>query len=174
MKEFHGCLQASVALFTAIAFGGCASIMSGGEQKVTISSLPSEARVKISTLEGAVVFDSKTPSVAVLKRGSGWFRGATYRVRIEKPGYKGQTIILSSNLNAGWYLLGNLLIGGLIGWLIVDPATGAMYTLSSDNVNVQLASETSFLQQKEGLMIVLLKDVPAAVLPQLQKVALPD
>ncbi len=113
MKKFHGCLQASVALFTAIAFCGCASIVSG------------------------------------------WF-------------------ILSSNLNAGWYLLGNLFIGGLIGWLIVDPATGAMYTLSSDTVNAQLASETSFLRQKEGLMIVLLKDVPAAVLPQLQKVALQD
>lgn len=28
----------------------------------------------------------------------------------------------------GWYI-GNLLFGGIIGLLIVDPATGAMWTL---------------------------------------------
>ncbi|HEY5968354.1 MAG TPA: hypothetical protein VIU35_10260, partial [Chitinophagaceae bacterium] len=33
----------------------------------------------------------------------------------------------------GWYF-GNLLIGGLIGLLIVDPATGAMYRLESKDI----------------------------------------
>ena len=33
----------------------------------------------------------------------------------------------------GWYF-GNIIFGGLIGMLAVDPATGAMYTLSPKEV----------------------------------------
>ena len=37
----------------------------------------------------------------------------------------------------GWYIGGNILVGGLIGWFIVDPLTGAMYTLPKE-VNADL------------------------------------
>ena len=49
--------------------------------------------------------------------------------------YKGtekRTINLECSVN-GWYF-GNLLIGGLIGMLIIDPATGAMYKLDRSEV----------------------------------------
>lgn len=36
----------------------------------------------------------------------------------------------------GWYM-GNILIGGLVGMLVVDPASGAMWSLP-DNVNANL------------------------------------
>ena len=37
----------------------------------------------------------------------------------------------------GWYW-GNILFGGLIGMIIVDPATGAMYKLDTEAVDVSL------------------------------------
>ena len=49
--------------------------------------------------------------------------------------YKGtetRKINVECKLN-GWYF-GNLIIGGLIGMLIVDPATGAMYRLESKDI----------------------------------------
>ena len=115
------------------------------------------------------VFSSQTPAVAVLRKGDGFFRGASYRVRIEKQGYKPQEVVLTSSLNAGWYLLGNIIIGGLVGWLIVDPLTGGMWTLSPDKVSANLASDAAFLKQKDGLMIVLLEDIPSSLVPSLGK-----
>jgi len=38
----------------------------------------------------------------------------------------------------GWYIAGNILVGGLIGWFIVDPITGAMWNLEPENVEMAL------------------------------------
>jgi len=170
MKEIRRILCGIVALLTLVSFVGCASIVAGGDQKINIASDPSEASVKVIDADGMTVFNSQTPAVAILKKGDGFFKGASYRIRIEKQGYKPQEVVLQSSLNAGWYLLGNLFIGGLIGWLIVDPLTGAMWSLSPDHVSTELASSAAFLQQREGLMVVLLKDVPSELLPELQRI----
>jgi hypothetical protein len=45
---------------------------------------------------------------------------------------------LDSTLS-GWYF-GNILIGGLIGLLIVDPLTGAMYDLEPENIEQSLTA----------------------------------
>jgi hypothetical protein len=60
----------------------------------------------------------------------------------------------------GWYL-GHILFGGVLGILIVDPLTVAMWRLGSLYV-ANLAVKTSFLEQKgETTQFVLLDDVPA-------------
>ena len=54
-----------VVLFT-VAITGCASIVSGRHQVVSIKSQPDEANVKVYNIKGEVVSDSKTPfSVAI-------------------------------------------------------------------------------------------------------------
>ncbi len=58
----------------------------------------------------------------------------------------------------GWYW-GNIVFGGLIGWLIVDPATGAMYKLETEFVNETLAKSTASLEQSE-LRIYGLNQIP--------------
>jgi hypothetical protein len=172
MQSIKRFLEVTFAIVTLLSFAGCASIVAGGDQKVNIASNPSGASVKVLDANGMTVFDSQTPAVAILKKGDGFFKGASYRIRIEKMGYKVQEVVLQSSLNAGWYLLGNFFLGGLIGWLIVDPMTGAMWSLSPDKVSTELAANTSFLQQKEGLMVVLLQDVPPSLLPEMQRISL--
>ncbi len=68
---------------------------------------------------------------------------------------------------------GNILFGGLIGWLIVDPATGAMWTLVPKEINTELAEETALYQQKDGLTIILkdsLAELPASVKDEMKLV----
>jgi len=156
------------AVLLALVLSGCATIVSGGQQSISISSDPSEAAVKIIDSNGAVVFDSRTPTTATLKKGQGFFKGASYRLVVEKSGYKSQEILLQSDMNVGWYVVGNFFFGGLIGWLIIDPSSGAMWTLSPESVNAKLGQETSFIHQKDGLTIVLRKDVPAGMVPLLR------
>ena len=174
MKRSGLALKVLLMVAVVASLTTCATIISGGEQRVNISSAPSEAAIKITDSSGMVVFNSQTPTVAVLKRGQGWFQGASYRVSISKQGYKTQDIIIQSSLNGGWYIVGNFFLGGLIGWLIVDPLTGAMWTLSPENLDTQLSTTTSSLPQGGDISIALLKDIPAALLPQLQPVFVPE
>jgi len=60
----------------------------------------------------------------------------------------------------GWYI-GNLLFGGLIGLLIVDPLTGAMWTLDPKDINLILEKKTAGLpSDRRALSVVSLEDVP--------------
>jgi len=61
----------------------------------------------------------------------------------------------------GWYF-GNVLFGGLIGILIVDPATGAMYTLKPNELNINLISSAVSLIPEE-LQAAELKANPTVV-----------
>lgn len=174
MKRLRNCLVFALVVFLGFVISGCASIISSGGQRIDIRSDPSEAVIKITDTSGRVVFDSHTPASPTLNRGDGYFKGATYKITVSKEGYKTQEIPLASQLNGGWYILGNLIFGGLIGWLIVDPLTGGMWSLSPDKVSAQMSKEASFLEQKDGLMIVLLSDIPADVVPQLKPVPAQD
>lgn len=118
------------ALVAATMMSGCANIMSGGTKPVTINSTPSGASFLIKDVAGKDVHQGVTPSRVTLDRGAGYFKGQTYEVRFSAPGYSGQSKSINTTLN-GWYI-GNLLWGGLTGFFIVDPLTGAMWTLPDD------------------------------------------
>lgn len=109
---------------------GCASIVDGGNKTVHFQSTPPGAKFTIYDKKGDVVHSTTTPASVSLKRSGGYFSGIEYKVVFETPGYYPGTIGLKSSMD-GWYW-GNLLFGGLIGFLIVDPATGDMYTLPKE------------------------------------------
>ncbi len=131
---------AAAALFSS----GCASIIKGGgPQSISIRSLPSEADIKIfDASTGNVVSSGKTPLIVALNKSRGFFSGAKYRVLLEKPGFASREALIDSSVN-GWYIAGNLVFGGLIGWLIVDPATGAMWSLGPEEITVELSPAAS-------------------------------
>jgi len=157
----------------ALAATGCASIIKGSEQSVTLRSDPPEARLIITDVrEGKDIHIGTTPFTTSLKRGAGYFTKAKYKVTIEKPGYGREEVLLEGS-PGGWYLLGNLVFGGLIGWFIVDPATGAMWTLDPEEVNVSLKKQGAFLPQGEGLIIVLRNSVPAELEGKMKLVKAP-
>jgi hypothetical protein len=67
----------------------------------------------------------------------------------------------------GWYF-GNILFGGLIGMLAVDPSTGAMYTLKPDAVQAALASlKVSRNHGEQSLTVLLVQDLPSNTKKQL-------
>ncbi|MCY1294578.1 hypothetical protein D9M70_438790 [compost metagenome] len=116
-------LAASIALLTT----GCASIVSDKVHPVNITSSPAGAHFEIKNEDGVMVHNGVTPAVVQLPSGAGYFDGAEYFITLKKDGYQDQQVHLDSGIN-GWYW-GNLLFGGVIGMLIVDPSTGAMYDL---------------------------------------------
>ena len=139
----------ALGLIPALATG-CASIIKGADQSVSFRSDPAEARLIITDLrEGKDIHVGTTPFTTSLRRGAGYFQKSEYKVRLEKPGYRREEILLEGTPSV-WYVLGNFIFGGLIGWLIVDPVTGAMWTLDPEEVNVTLQKDEAFRPPADG------------------------
>ena len=127
-----------VALVTSAAIlltSGCASIVSKSQWPVTVNSNPSGANVTIKNKRGVEVQKGATPMTIYLPSGAGFFSPASYQLEFAMDGYNPTNALLSAGMN-GWYI-GNIIFGGLIGILIVDPATGAMWRLQ-DTVSCEL------------------------------------
>jgi hypothetical protein len=106
---------------------GCATIIKGNNQMVTINSEPGDAKVILDGLKG------KTPYTAKLSRNK------EYVVTISKEGYETEQIQINKNF-------GLLAIFGNLPWLlvgvIVDLCTGSAYNLNPASVNVVLDKES--------------------------------
>lgn len=159
-----------LGLILCTAVVGCASIFSGGSKKITVNTTPSGAKVTIYDKTGKVVTTNQTPTVVNLDRGEGYFQGQEYRIVIEKPGYKTSEVRIRSTIN-GWYF-GNLFLGGVIGMVVVDPLTGAMYTLSPDHIQETLTpTQRSGIKKAGGLGIILKEQLSPEQIRNLKSLA---
>jgi hypothetical protein len=130
-----------VLLLFVLAFApGCASIVSRSSYPVMIDSTPDGAEVIVTDHYGKEFASGVTPLHVTLKSYRSMFAKADYLVKFRKPGYREVALSLNATID-GWYF-GNLLLpGGLIGLLIVDPATGAMWQLETDYLHATLRPE---------------------------------
>jgi hypothetical protein len=162
----------TITLFTAgaatLALVGCASIVDGGPRKIAVKSEPSDAKITVFDQTGKQIGEHQTPTVLSLSRG-GNYKSASYRLVLAKNGYETKEIALTSTLN-GWYI-GNIFFGGLLGLAIVDPLTGAMWTLTPSDVNVVLQNSktASLKKERDGFVVMLRKDLS----PELQERLIP-
>lgn len=114
-------------MLLASVLTGCASIMSTNISPVNVQSDPPGADFIISNKKGTDVARGVTPQTVYLRTDAGYMRGEDYSIKFQKPGYADELSFHSSRLN-GWYF-GNLLFGGAVGMLLIDPLTGSMWKL---------------------------------------------
>jgi len=160
-------ISAVVLLITA-----CATIVGDKTHLMDITSNPSEADITITDEKGLVVFTGKTPTIVTLQKSDGSYWGKkSYMVKISKAGFSEQTIAVTASAN-GWYIAGNIVFGGLIGWFIVDPFNGGMYNLSPKDISAVLGPKMSNSNQtKDGnVAIMLLQDVPPELRGKMVKI----
>ena len=129
----HRSQFATVLVVSCLA--SCASIVSKSSWPVHVSATPENAEVEIVDQSGQVVHKARAPFTVTLKSGAGYFDGETYSFRGSAPGWGAGVASADTQMN-GWFF-GNILLGGVIGMLIVDPATGAMWKLP-EHVHVTL------------------------------------
>jgi hypothetical protein len=178
-------LMTSSLLAVTLITSGCATILGKPTQTMPIASTPDGATIVVVDESGAEVFRGNTPTTVTLSKHNGrYFGGKTFRVSLIKDGYKSQEVPVYSGVS-GWYF-GNILLGGLIGMLVVDPLNGGMYTLSpeviaaaeksSDGKTVAKPASTSATapapnhnnSSADGISIIMLKDVPANLVSELK------
>lgn len=148
---------ALIVVASAVVLAGCASIVSKSEYPVAITSNPIGADFVVKRKNGVPVASGVTPATIVLPASEGYFQPAKYTIEYKRKGVM-QSVPLTAKID-GWYF-GNLLFGGvIIGMLIVDPATGAMWRLNDTAVATfqQTADSTS---GQRALRIVNIDKVP--------------
>lgn len=150
-----------------VSISGCASIIGKSSYPVTIKSTPDGTHFVVKDSSGSAIHTGETPATVTLNSSNGYFKKASYTIVFSKDGYNEQTVPLVSGLD-GWYW-GNILLGGVIGMLIVDPATGAMWKLP-DNVAGNLAKQDVADLDKgltPALQVVTLDQIPGELRSQL-------
>jgi hypothetical protein len=135
---------------------GCASIVSKSVYPLSINSHPSNVAIMITDKKGKEIFRGNTPVTVVLNAGSGYFSRAEYQVKFSSPGFDEKIVPVTFKID-GWYF-GNIFFGGLIGMLIIDPATGAMWKLDSEFLNITL--NPSIASTATGLKILDIHEIP--------------
>ncbi|MED5620770.1 hypothetical protein [Ideonella sp. BN130291] len=153
-------LALSALAIASLALTGCASIIKGGTQPVSIQSVPDGANVTVTNRAGTKIHTGTTPLTVTLNRGAGYFKSEVYTIVVEKEGFQPKEITITGTTN-GWYI-GNLLFGGLIGMLAVDPVTGAMYSLP-DSVSATLENQPAkATSQAPGALTIVSTDALSA------------
>jgi hypothetical protein len=125
-----------LAVAGATACSGCATIVGESNRPVSIRSDPNGVAVTVFDKNGETVYSGRTPTTVRLKAGDGWFKGQDYTVEFQKAGYQTRQVDMRRGVS-GWYVVGNVFLGGLIGWLVVDPLTGAMWIYEDLSVELE-------------------------------------
>ncbi|CAH0998784.1 hypothetical protein LEM8419_00122 [Neolewinella maritima] len=151
-----------------LASSSCATIVSKSSYPIMINSTPASARITITDKRGNQVFQGATPALVDLSASSGFFSKAFYQVSFELPGYDRRLVPINYKLD-GWYF-GNIVFGGLLGMLIIDPATGAMFKLDTEFVNETLTQSVTTAAD-QTLRVYSLDEIPAAWTTHLVEIA---
>ncbi|MCW3107954.1 MAG: hypothetical protein JWQ09_2460 [Segetibacter sp.] len=146
-----------LVLTTAVLLSSCASIVSKSSYPVSIRTNPVGSNVSITDKKGKEVYKGQSPATVTLKSGAGFFSKAEYQVKLSSPGFAEKIVPINYKIN-GWYF-GNLLLGGVVGMLIIDPATGAMWRIQDPVIDENLVKTTASISTTPTLNIVDIKDI---------------
>jgi hypothetical protein len=125
MERFQTAGRIAVVCTSVVALlAGCATIINGKTQSISIQSVPSGATV---SLNGAPL--GATPLTQLIERKAG------QTLTVSKEGHKTFTTQMSTSLEP-WFW-GNIVIGGVIG-STTDNYTGAMYQYAPSQYLVTL------------------------------------
>lgn len=117
-------LVAAACLLVFSGPGGCATVLHGSNQLISVTSVPSGCRFTVDG-EGSYT----TPATVKMERK----RDHSLVFKLE--GYHPEQVTVMHVISGA--VAGNILLGGLIGWG-VDAMTGAQYRLVPETVNVHL------------------------------------
>ncbi len=138
-------------------FGGCASIVSKSTYPISITSKPNKTEITVVNRKGDMVYHGTTPALVLLKSGQSFFKRAEYEVQFQKQGYQSKKEPIKFRLDP-WYF-GNILFGGAIGMLIIDPASGAMYRLKTPFVIAELEELSASKSDQKVIKVYLLNEI---------------
>lgn len=119
---------------------GCATIIQGTEEEVSVDSEPDGATVSV---DGDKQGD--TPQKFKLERGD------SHTITINKEGYEKETYNISNDIAVEWVVVD--VVFGLVP-IVVDAVTGAWYKLEKTHIDVELKESSSASRGTEYELVI--------------------
>jgi uncharacterized protein YceK len=145
-------LALSLALTSMLS--GCATIISENDYAVEITAEKPGTVFKVTDSKGRVVHMGNTPQTVTLESDASYFVGESYLVDFEEEQQTRRQLIESELDN--WYF-GNILLGGFIGALLVDPISGYMWELPT-YVHAEKGSFEDYEEFSEQQSLILVQE----------------
>jgi len=149
-----------LSLFIVLFSTSCATIVSKSTYPVSINSEPSGADVTIANSDGHTVYTGRTPAFIQLESSKGYFQREEYLITFQKEGYETTLQPITTRID-GWYW-GNLVFGGVLGLLVVDPITGSMFKLDREIYHAtlfELDGRTGNIPPNQ-IPVIKMEDIP--------------
>lgn len=127
--------------FLIFMFTSCATIMNGPNQRIAVTTMPTDANVWVDQY-----FVGKSPVVLQLTRKD------DHLIHIELDGYEPQDLVLSRKVS-GW-VFGNIFVPGSIIGVAIDAFTGSIYRLTPEQVSLNMENQYCVYTKKGDLSSV--------------------
>lgn len=157
--KVHTFVAPSLALIGGVAslfLIGCASVLHGTHQRISVASVPPGAEVMVQNARAGV-----TPAKIEVRR-----KDKDVILRFEKEGYKPVEVTLRRKVSGAVW--GNIALGGVIGF-IVDFANGAAYKMTPNEVSANMdsnpggrgpVSSATPRQEKDSILVIFRERLP--------------
>lgn len=129
LEKIYGVENISSKFFLVAGFTGCASIIKGTSQKITINTVPPQATCTVVQNHNIIATIAETPQIIEVSKSK-----HDLTLTCDKPGYQTAIHVIPSDVEA--MTIGNVLLGGVIG-LAIDAGTGALNKYDA-NVTITL------------------------------------
>lgn len=109
------------------------------------------------------VFDGAPPTQIVLgaKARHGWkVTGCT--IKISMHGYYSEKLALKKTAD-GWHVDAYVGLGKVIGWFVLNPANGGIYTLSPDQLRIASSENGQYQPDINRISVVTIDSVPKSL-----------
>jgi hypothetical protein len=140
MNTNHVCVPASA--LALVFLSGCATIITGASQGVTVESDPSGATCSVTRGKEQLAAISATPAQVTLSKG--W---SDLAIDCEKEGHVASKSVVPSSFQP--WTLGNILLGGVLG-IAIDAASGAITEYPKVITSLLVPSEFASAEERDA------------------------
>lgn len=125
-------------MFIVSFFSGCATMRSKSIYSIPINTIPEKANISVTDKKGNIMINSQSPDTLTLKASAGYFKRAEYLVEVSHDGYQTKKETLYFVLDEKY--LKNIFLSFFmpIGFLLIDPISGAMWMPEKQEIKVTL------------------------------------
>ena len=131
------------SLAMVILFSGCATLRSKSVYNIPINTTPSNAIVNVFDKKGNEIIRTQSPDTLVLKASLSYFKRAEYVIMVSHNGFQTKKETLYFVMD-GKYIDNIYWLHFMpIGFLLIDPVSGAMWMPEKQELEVILNPDNS-------------------------------
>lgn len=127
-----------ILFFVGFLFSSCATIGGSGICQIAVSSVPDSVDIQVYDKQGQLICTTTTPDTLELRTSRAYFKRAEYSIQASKEGYQSKLQPLHFELNKIYISNAYLLFFMPVGFLLVDPISGAMWVPYEENIQINL------------------------------------